>query len=149
MTILARFAVIGLVLTSLIGSTPPADTPSKLRESLTVAEFERMGLNRLSPAELAALEVWLGAELKKAADAAIPASQSERSVVESRIDGEFEGWTGETVFSLENGQIWRQLEYSYAYQYQYRPKVLITQTSSGWVMKVEGMSETIRVERLC
>jgi hypothetical protein len=32
--------------------------------------------------------------------------------------------------------------------YAYRPKVLIVRTLSGWVMKVEGVSETVQVERL-
>ena len=33
-------------------------------------------------------------------------------VIESQIDGEFEGWEGETIFKLTNGQIWQQAEYA-------------------------------------
>ena len=35
------------------------------------------------------------------------------AVIESQIDGEFEGWEGETVFVLTNGQIWQQSSYDY------------------------------------
>jgi hypothetical protein len=45
------------------------------------------------------------------------------SVVQSRIDGKFEGWTGNTVFVLTNGQVWRQARYAYKYKYAYNPKV--------------------------
>ncbi|MDR0881742.1 MAG: hypothetical protein LBP55_04270, partial [Candidatus Adiutrix sp.] len=33
--------------------------------------------------------------------------------IESQIDGTFEGWSGETVFKLTNGQIWQQSSYAY------------------------------------
>jgi hypothetical protein len=68
--------------------------------------------------------------------------------IESRIDGEFSGWEGETIFKLENGQIWQQASYAYTYSYKYRPKVLIFRTRGGYEMQVEGVSSRIRVTRL-
>ena len=68
--------------------------------------------------------------------------------IESRIDGEFSGWEGETIFKLENGQIWKQASYAYMYSYKYRPKVLIFRTEGGYEMKVDGVSNRIRVTRL-
>lgn len=70
------------------------------------------------------------------------------SVIESRIDGEFQGWDGETIFKLANGQIWQQASYAYHYHYAYSPEVTIYQTSQGYKMKVEGVEETILVRRL-
>lgn len=70
------------------------------------------------------------------------------AVIESRIDGDFEGWEGETVFILENGQIWKQSRYAYHYHYAFRPKVLIFRGSAGYEMKVDGVSPTVSVERL-
>ena len=32
-------------------------------------------------------------------------------VIESKIDGTFEGWSGETIVILTNGQVWQQNEY--------------------------------------
>ena len=34
------------------------------------------------------------------------------NVIESRIDGEFTGWSGDTIFKLRNGQIWQQSSYA-------------------------------------
>ena len=68
--------------------------------------------------------------------------------MESTITGDFEGWEGETIFKLDNGQIWQQAEYDYTYDYEYRPDVTIYQTSSGCRMKVEGVEETILVRRI-
>lgn len=69
-------------------------------------------------------------------------------VIETRIDGEFEGWEGETVFKMTNGQIWQQSSYAYMYHYAYSPKVIIYKTSSDYVMKVEGVDETINIVQL-
>ena len=46
-------------------------------------------------------------------------------VIESQIDGEFEGWEGDTMFKLVNGQIWQQSSYAYTYSYAYMPDVMI------------------------
>ena len=70
------------------------------------------------------------------------------TVIESKIDGEFEGWEGDTIFKLMNGQIWQQDEYAYTYTYKYMPDVIIMNTSRGWIMQVEGMTKTIRVKRI-
>jgi len=73
---------------------------------------------------------------------------STESVIETQIDGDFEGWTGETIFKLMNGQIWQQDEYAYEYDYAFMPDVTIYKTSSGWKMKVEGVSDEIGVKRI-
>lgn len=70
------------------------------------------------------------------------------AVVESQIDGDFEGWEGETVFVLTNGQIWQQTSYDYIYEYAYMPEVLIYATSDGYKMRVEDVDETIYVTRI-
>ena len=31
------------------------------------------------------------------------------SAFEARLTGDFTGWTGKTIFKLDNGQVWRQL----------------------------------------
>jgi hypothetical protein len=69
-------------------------------------------------------------------------------VIESRIDGEFKGWDGETIFKLQNGQIWQQASYAYTYHYAYSPLVLIVNTGSGYLMQVDGLGGNIKVRRL-
>ena len=52
-------------------------------------------------------------------------------IVESHIQGEFEGWSGDTIFALDNGQLWQQSSYAYMYHYAYRPKVTIIKSGLG------------------
>jgi hypothetical protein len=66
--------------------------------------------------------------------------------IESRIDGEFEGWEGETIVKLMNGQIWLQTEYHY--HYAYMPEVLIYSSGSGYKMKVDGVNRAVGVRRI-
>jgi len=70
------------------------------------------------------------------------------SVIESQIDGDFEGWEGETIVKLTNGQIWQQNEYQYEYCYESMPEVLIYRSGSVYKMKVEGTDEAVEVVRL-
>ena len=75
-------------------------------------------------------------------------SPGTQPVIESTIDGKFEGWNGDTIFKLLNGQIWQQTEYNYHYHYAYMPKVIIVQTGTGYKMQVDGVTKAIRVKRL-
>lgn len=69
-------------------------------------------------------------------------------VVESTIDGQFDGWDGHTSFEFVNGQIWVQDEYSYVYHYAYRPTVVVYETSGGYRLKVQGVDKTVKVRRI-
>jgi hypothetical protein len=80
--------------------------------------------------------------------AAQAASGSCAPAVETSISGDFHGWDGDTLFKLDNGQIWQQAEYDYTYSYSYRPRVTIYQTSAGCRLKVEDERETIVVKRI-
>ncbi len=68
--------------------------------------------------------------------------------VRSHIDGEFEGWDGDTIVELVNGQVWEQAEYVYAYAYRYMPEVAIYAASGRCKMLVEGMDEAVAVRRI-
>jgi|ERR1035438_9367550 hypothetical protein len=68
--------------------------------------------------------------------------------IESAISGEVHGWDGETIFKLDNGQIWQQAEYDYTYFYEYHPDVTIYQARGGCRMKVEDEDDTIIVKRI-
>lgn len=69
-------------------------------------------------------------------------------IFENRIDGKFEGWSGDTLFTLVNGQIWQQSSYALARHHAYSPTVLIYRSGTGYKMKVDGVSHTISVKRL-
>ncbi len=118
----------------------------ELRNLMTQSEFQGAGLDKLSTRELAALEGWVGRLVlrllkdRKQAGCASP--------VETRIDGEFQGWSGHTLFGLENGQIWRQLGSASEHAYKVSPRVQIHRSAAGCTMKVEGMPSELLVERL-
>lgn len=82
---------------------------------------------------------------RKADPAGLPITTK---VVESKIDGDFEGWDGDTIFKLSNGQIWQQTDSAYSYHYSFMPDVIIYPSGSVWKMKVEGADDTITVTRL-
>jgi hypothetical protein len=69
-------------------------------------------------------------------------------LIESQIDGDFEGWSGDTIFKLTNGQIWQQTGYSYTYTYKFMPKVMLIPINGGYELQVEGMDQRIRVSKL-
>lgn len=71
-----------------------------------------------------------------------------KDVIETQIDGDFEGWEGETIFKMMNGQIWQQSSYDYTYHYAYSPEVLIYEFNGSWIMRVEDLDETIEVTQL-
>lgn len=69
-------------------------------------------------------------------------------VIESQIDGDFEGFEGETIIKLMNGQVWQQSEYYYHYYYHFMPKVIIYKSGSSYKIKVEGIDKSVGVVKL-
>lgn len=74
--------------------------------------------------------------------------EDRRKLIESQIDGDFEGWEGETIVRLMDGSIWQQSEYHYEYMYAFMPEVLVYQSGSGYKMQIEGISRPIGVIQL-
>ena len=64
----------------------------------------------------------------------------------SKIINDFKGWSGNSIFELQNGQIWKQDKYKYKYFYAYRPTATIVKIGSRHIMTVKGKS--IRVKRI-
>lgn len=70
------------------------------------------------------------------------------TVVKSRIQGEFHGWSGDGVYQLANGQVWQQVRYKYRYKYKYRPRAIVVKNGSSKFLHVDGMPEGIQVRRI-
>ena len=66
------------------------------------------------------------------------------NVIESQIDGAFEGWNGERVYKLRNGQTWAQSAYKYEYKYEYSPNAIVYDGNSGTTMQVAGTSARVK-----
>ena len=151
-----------LLVALLTGVFVAGQEPSlKIDQIMTAQELERTGISALSTQQREALNRWLVSyTLRILSMAQKIGQQKEQSsqprvavsgcptAIESAISGDFNGWDGETIFKLENGQIWQQAEYAYTYSYSYHPDVTIYQTSSGCRMKVADEDETIIVKRL-
>jgi hypothetical protein len=68
--------------------------------------------------------------------------------VKSCITGTFNGWSGDTVFPLCNGQVWIQATFAFQFHFAFRPNVLIYWDGSQYLMKVDGVDGTIAVTRV-
>lgn len=155
--------------------TPPASAAGDFARSMTPAEIQAAGLAKLTPGELARLEEfarrfkagedaparstpeaaakksgklmpeWVGALLTLEKAGAKP---EKSDALESRLAGNFSGWTGRSTFRLENGQLWAQSNgdsYEYAPTLK-RPKVKIYPASFGsYWLEVEGVHGRCRI----
>jgi hypothetical protein len=69
--------------------------------------------------------------------------------IQSRIDGDFEGWDGEKIYKLSNGQIWQQIDGHYHYHFAYAPEVIIYAEGQGYKMKVmDDDDQSVAVRQL-
>jgi len=122
---------------------------------MTEQEFEGTGLRKLSPKELEALNQWLVRYTAGDAQVLQATSETVREAeknfeVESRIMGDFKGWTGKTVFRLENGQVWKQrLSGRYPYRGPANPKVVISRNWLGFFkMTLVDIDKSIGVSQV-
>lgn len=69
--------------------------------------------------------------------------------VRSRYLGEFTGWSGKTLFRLENGQVWKQTDKSRLSWRSSNPEVIISKGAFGsFRLTVEGVNRTVKVKRI-
>jgi hypothetical protein len=89
-----------------------------------------------------------GGLLAKAKVILTPGTEIEYATVESRIAGDFKGWEGRAVLTLENGQRWQIANGGlYSTPPMPSPKVKIVPASlGGFWMTIEGVSSRVRVQ---
>ena len=74
---------------------------------------------------------------------------SEPEEINSRILGVFNGWSGETTFELENGQIWKKSGNGFLSANVNNPKINIKKGALGsFILSVEGFNSSIKVKRI-
>jgi hypothetical protein len=126
--------------------------PVRITYLMSAPELDRAGLGRLTAEQIDALSAWLANYRAAAEHLALSEAQGEGGVaasepeIESRIDGDFDGWVGDTVFRLQNGQIWQQTSPSAKYLFANAPRVHISR--SPYRLRVEGLAVEISVRRL-
>jgi len=199
-SLLQRFVLSVPLLVSAVFASPSVQGEETifpgLEALMSEEEFERSGLEQLSPAQRATLNRWLSerAQFKleetddvsdsTAADLkAIEAegqsdqraqskgpkaesqvasekpkklvarrlSKTERQKVKplrTRIVGPFRGWTGSTLFQLENGQIWKQRQNERYYYKAESPEVEVYKNRFGfWEIRILATGKSVKVPR--
>jgi len=149
---------------------------SSLEERMTAKDFREAGLDKLSDAELAALNAWIERNVRLAdpvgagapapaqapaaagsaatagtatADSQVGFENARREAFSSSISGTFKGWFGKTKFELENGQVWQQVESDRYPMNAENPVVTIEPgTFNSWRLRVEGYNRTTLVKRI-
>lgn len=67
---------------------------------------------------------------------------------ETRINGEFNGWEGESIYELLDGSKWQQAHYKYKYKYKYMPRVKLWKDGVKHYLEVEGLDDKMEVRRV-
>ena len=140
---MAKRALFCLILLSSLGLAAAwaADKPFPgIQQLMSPEDFQASGLDKLSKDELQALDKWLlqytagEAALLREDNTEVRKAVKEAEFV-TRITGDFKGWSGETIFRLENGQVWRQrLQGKYRYSGPPNPEVRIKRNFLGFYM---------------
>ncbi|HET7921806.1 MAG TPA: hypothetical protein VFM15_03540 [Gammaproteobacteria bacterium] len=138
---------------------------------MSVTQFHEAGLDKLSPQELSVLNAWLNQQLthNKAASGVVPPAATSATApaaavtgfgeeqlpekgaeqIESRIDGVLRGWTGNTLFRLENGQVWKQAGPGYETDMRLdHPRVIIKKLAFGYLLTLPGHRDSVFVRRV-
>ncbi|GEM_PF-277188 len=132
-----------------------ADEFPGLERLMTVEQFRSTGLQKLSDTEIEALNEWLSEYTAGNAQLLQGTSEGMREVeknneIKSRISGDFDGWDGDTIFRLQNGQIWQQrLAGRHPYRGPENPEIRISKNFFGFYkMTLLESGKSIGVKRL-
>jgi hypothetical protein len=128
-----------------------------VEKTMSPQEYDAAGLQKLTAEERARLDEFIrrfvSSSNQVAAQKAVDRAVKERKatppeIIQSRIVGPFTGFTGSTVFTLENGQRWRQSQPDSRYFPKVEsPPVIIVKDQIGYRMYIAGGGDT-RVSRV-
>jgi len=151
------FCLLLLPVMSTIAAEPETPAFPGLQKAMTPEQYEAAGLSKLDPAERAKLDEFIKSYVavsnEKVATSAVDKAVAEKKVqapevIQSRIVGPFTGYTGNTTFTLENGQRWAQSQRDSAYFPKIdSPPVLIMKSGFGYRMYIAG-GGAIRVTKV-
>ncbi len=148
-----------LLLSTLLGAvstvTFAEDSFPGVRALMSEDEFRASGLEKLDDSELKALDAWLirytvgEAPVLQVSNEEVKKADKNYEVV-ARLEDGFTGWEGETIFRLDNGQVWQQrLDGRYPYRGPANPEVRISRNWLGFYrMTLVEAGRSIGVSRL-
>jgi len=153
-----------LMLAALLAATPAAFAQPPIEQQMTPEQVKATGLDKLSPQELANLNAWLNNTLEiettKAAKQAKEMIETENrgflsfgksDPIAAKMVGEFRGFAKGYHWTLDNGQVWEQVDNaSLASVHKTDPQVRITPSLIGnlWYMQIEGYNTRASVKRV-
>jgi hypothetical protein len=152
-----------LALAALLPLAMTALAQEKIEQQMSYEQFKASGLEKLSAAELANLNAWLSGKLEvetaKAAETAKQESgddrrglieRESRDPVAGAITGAFSGFGKGRQFTLDNGQVWQQIDDASLSAKLDSPKVRITPSLLGgaWYLAVDGYNTRAKVQRV-
>lgn len=151
------FALAALFVLPLIGLQAHAQQAEGLQQRMSAVDFRAAGLDKLSPQELAHLEAWLAAHpvvktrmVSSSGKPVFYADNTKRQKIDTHIQGHFGGWQGQSQFTLDNGQVWKQAGSDVPEcMSSDHPKVKLKPSLFGsWLMYVDGCNGDAHVERV-
>ena len=124
-----------------------------IKKLMTDTQFKAAGLEKLSHAEIEALNAWLisytandSVVIKRTSETVKKESDK---IIQSSILGEFKGLQGATKLKLENGHVWQQRMKGQWKTSIHNPKVTIKKNIFGfYMMKIEESGKQIGVKRI-
>ena len=135
-----------------------------IERQMTPEQFKAAGLDQLDAQQLANLNAWLNRTLEtetaKAAQSAKKKVEDDNrgflsfgstEPVVGRIAGEFRGFGSGRSYTLDNGQVWQQVDgASLAGVRKTSPAVKITPSVIGntWYLAIDGYNTRARVQRV-
>lgn len=91
---------------------PGAKSWKGLQRMMSPAEFHSAGLDRLSPEQLSRLNRWFLHFLAYDSEQVVRTDKTVQALqkvpTRHRILGNFRGWSGHTLFRLDDGEVWKQ-----------------------------------------
>ena len=153
-----------IFLAALLALAAPAMAQQAIETEMTPDEFKGAGLDKLSAEELAQLNAWLNrtidTETVKAAATAKKKVEDENrgffdfgsnEPVTGRITGEFRGFSRGREYTLDNGQVWKQIDTTRLDGVKLdNPEVTIKPGVFGnvWYMRVGRYNKAAKGERV-
>ena len=135
-----------------------------IQQQMTPAQFKAAGLDKLNAEQLANLNAWLNGTIQaEASKAAVTAKKQVEDdnrgflnfgsiePVVGKIAGEFRGFGKGRSYTLENGQIWQQMDDATLAGVRLdQPGVTIAPSLIGnlWFLAVDGYNTRAKVQRI-
>ena len=163
---LTTLAVLALLCgsTTVLAQAPSQASSAPIEQQMTPEQFKAAGLDKLSAAELANLNAWLNhtivTETTKAAEVAAQKVKTENrgffdfgseEPINGRLAGEFRGFSKGRTYTLEDGQVWQQIDDT---QMSVRPlaspdvRIKPAMVGNSWYIAVGKYNTRAQVKRI-